>query len=70
MKVLWFCSEDLSKSEIKATGTWLHTMSDAIVERGVELYCITQNADVQKIEYKNCSKCKQWVLPQYKLYNG
>lgn len=70
MKVLWFCNVVLMSGATKATGTWLHSMAAALIERGVELYNITQNSLVGTIEHRNTEKVKQWVLPTYPLHNG
>lgn len=70
LKVLWFCNVDLSDTEPNATGTWLHTMADALIKTGeVELYNITlSNVRVQT--YENHSSLKQWMLPNEPLTDG
>lgn len=70
MKVLWFSNVILTQDATKSTGTWLRTMSDALVERGVELCNITQNDCVKIITRKDSGNIKQWILPVYKLHNG
>lgn len=70
MRILWFSNVILTQDATKSTGTWLRTMSDALVERGVELCNITQNDCVNDITRKDSGSIKQWVLPVYKLHNG
>ena len=70
MKVLWFSNVILTSGVTKATGTWLHSMASALVERGVELFNITQNSAVKAIEQKDTESIKQYVLPVYALRNG
>lgn len=70
MKVLWFSNALLTLEPSKATGTWLFAMSEALVERGVELYNITQDPRVHNIKKQVVGKITQWVLPVYKLHNG
>lgn len=70
MKVLWFSNVVLTTDATKSTGTWLRTMSDALVERGIELYNISQSGLVKTIERKDAGDIKQWILPVYKLHKG
>lgn len=70
MRILWFSNIILTQDATKSTGTWLRTMSDALVERGVELCNITQNDCVKEITRKDSGSIKQWVLPIYRLNNG
>ncbi len=70
MKVLWFSNVILSNGSSKTTGTWLHSMSSALIERGIELYNITQNVNYKHIECKKSESLTQWILPVYKLHDG
>lgn len=70
MKVLWFSNVILTTDATNSTGTWLHSMSSVLVGRGIELYNITQNGSVKKMERFNTGRIQQWVLPIYKLHNG
>ena len=70
MKVLWFSNVVLTKDATKATGTWLRTMSEALVERGVEFYNISQSSIAKTIQRNDVGIIKQWVIPVYRLHNG
>lgn len=70
MKVLWFSNVMLTSGASKATGTWLHSMAAALVERDVELYNITQNGAVKTIVRRDTEDIQQWVLPVYSLHKG
>ena len=70
MKVLWFSNAVLTSDQTKSTGTWLHSMSKALTERGIELFNITQNSSVKDIKVITDGNIKQWVLPVYRLRNG
>lgn len=70
MKVLWFSNVALTLEPSKATGTWLFSMSEALVERGVELYNITQDQRVKEVKKQQIGEIIQWVFPSYKLHNG
>lgn len=70
MKVLWFSNAVFNGNTPKATGTWLYSMANALIDRGVELYNITQKKDVVEIQFNEIDDIKQWILPEYKLYNG
>ena len=70
MKVIWFSNIIITDVAAKATGTWLRTMSEALVERGIELYNITQSDSVKVITRRDSGSIKQWVLPVYALHNG
>lgn len=70
MKVLWFSNAILSNGSSKATGTWLHSMSSALMERGIELYNITQNGNYKHVVCKKDESLTQWILPVYKLHDG
>ncbi len=70
MKVLWFSNVIISMNATKSTGTWLQTMSVALVERGVTLCNITQRDSVKIIERRDIEGITQWVLPVFRLHNG
>lgn len=70
MKVLWFSNALFSTERKNATGTWLHTMSEALVAQGVVLANISQSDKVNKISRFDVGGIKQWVLPKFHLYNG
>lgn len=63
MKVLWFCNVALSDIKSTATGTWLHSMADALVNTGsVQLYNIAQGK-VKDITRQDSKSICQWVVP-------
>lgn len=70
MRVLWFSNALFSTEKKNATGTWLHTMSEALVAQGVVLANISQSDKVNKISRFDVGGIKQWVLPKFHLYNG
>lgn len=70
MKILWFCSTVFSEEKISTTGTWLHTMSKALVAEGVELYNIAPLYGIKEITKSDFGDIKQWILPILKLRNG
>lgn len=63
IKVLWFCNVKFSNSKSVATGSWLYSMSEALIETGeVELFNITEGS-VDKVVRNDYGVLKQWVLP-------
>lgn len=67
MRVLWFSNSPLANKTSNATGTWLQTMSEALTEKSVEIYNITQSCFVNQVKYEDLGNIKQWVLPVWKL---
>jgi glycosyltransferase involved in cell wall biosynthesis len=70
MRVLWFSNAVLTLEPTKATGTWLFSMSEALVDRGVELYNITQDIRTRDIKKQKVGSITQWILPTYRLRHG
>ena len=67
MKVLWFSNSVLGVKGVKATGTWLHTMSLALIQSGIQVFNITQSSTEKTIKYVDDGQIAQWILPVYKL---
>lgn len=70
MRVLWFSNALFSREKIKNTGTWLYTMSEALVSHGIELVNISQSYRVKTVSRCDVGDIKQWVLPTFKLHHG
>jgi len=67
MKVLWFCNAEFSELKSAATGTWLHSMANALVNSGeVQLYNITQGK-VKHITRHDHQSITQWLVPVQSL---
>lgn len=63
MKVLWFCNVILSDKKTTVTGTWIHSMADALVNTGpVQLYNIAQGR-VKVTTRQDFKSICQWVVP-------
>lgn len=67
IKVLWFCNVGFSKSKSIASGSWLFSMSESLINSGeVELFNITQG-DVTEVTRQNYKSINQWIVPRGKL---
>ena len=67
IKVLWFCNATFSNIKPNSTGTWLNSMSDALVETDkIQLFNITQSSvkNITKQDYKSIN---QWLIPYTRL---
>lgn len=69
MKILWFSNSILANTSSNSTGTWLQTMSSALLNKGVTLCNITQSCQVNDIVLSEEGGLQQWILPVYKLNN-
>lgn len=69
-KILWLSNFAFSEVNIKATGTWLIAMGDAMVKSGkVDLYNITYEGG-KTFDSKNYMGITQWVIPNERTSNG
>ncbi|MDB5288273.1 MAG: hypothetical protein JWR05_3222 [Mucilaginibacter sp.] len=63
IKILWLCNVIFSDIKTASTGTWLHSMADALVNtEKVELFNITQ-AKVKSITREDYRSISQWLVP-------
>lgn len=67
IKVLWLCNIAFSDTESKASGSWLISMTDSLIDSGeVELFSITEG-DVKKVTRQNHRAINQWIIPRGRL---
>lgn len=67
IKVLWFCNVAFSEIKSVATGSWLYSMSESLINTGeVELFNITQG-NVKEVTSQNHKSIHQWLVPNGKL---
>lgn len=66
IKVLWFCNALFSDKSPNSSGTWLYSMSEALINTGeIDLYNITQGK-VKELVRRDYGSIKQWVVPKTK----
>lgn len=67
IKVLWFCNIEFSEMKSVTTGSWLYSMSEALINTDdVELFNITQG-NVREVTRQNYKSINQWVVPASSL---
>jgi len=67
IKVLWFCNVGFSDARSNTTGSWLYSMSEALLKTGeISLYNITQG-NVKKTIQQNYKSINQWYVPHSSL---
>lgn len=63
IKILWFCNVAFSDTKPNSSGTWLHSMADALIKTGkIKLYNITQ-AKIKSYTRQDYDSINQWLLP-------
>ena len=70
-KILWFSNVSLA-STCKETGSWLHSMSDALIhENELALVNVTQDSSIQNITKQTIGPhLTEYKLPKFKLRDG
>lgn len=63
MKVLWFCSAGLVDVDVRATGTWLDSMSRGLLETAQVDLGIMAFGHVPKLISRDYNQVKQWLVP-------
>lgn len=67
IKVLWFCNVVFTGEKSKATGSWLFSMSESLINTNeVDMYNISIG-DVEEITQKNYGSINQFLIPRKKL---
>lgn len=65
-KILWLSNCTFSEEKIKATGTWIIAMGEALIKTGeVELYNISYG-NTKTIIRNDCQGINQWIIPNVK----
>lgn len=63
IKALWFSNVAFSDTKSNASGTWLHSMAEALIKTGsINLFNIT-HGKVKKLTQKKDSTIQQWLVP-------
>ena len=69
-KILWLSNFAFSDENIKATGTWLVAMANALANSGkVDLYNITYG-EGNTFHNQNYKGISQWIIPNETTHNG
>ena len=71
IKVLWFCNAEFSDTNPNSSGTWLHSMANALISTdSIHLYNITQGK-VKDVLCQDSQSISQWLVPfEYLRSNG
>lgn len=70
LKILWFSNVVISDDEFKTTGTWLYSLSKALVDSNEIILSNITHADVKDPIRKDSRLINQWLLPSEPLNNN
>jgi glycosyltransferase involved in cell wall biosynthesis len=63
LKILWLSSNILEEPEKGRTGTWLYSMSNALIDKGIVELGNISTGSTKSIRRSDYGQIKQWVIP-------